>query len=52
LTNDPTHWRERAAQMRTLADMSKDEETKNLMLKLASDYDKLADRADALRVKK
>jgi hypothetical protein len=44
-TNDPKHWRERAAQMRALALTMKDPETVILMNDLAADYEKLADRA-------
>jgi hypothetical protein len=44
-TNDPNHWRDRAAQMRALALTMKDPETVMLMNDLADDYDRLADRA-------
>jgi len=43
--NDDKHWRERAAQMRALSATMKDHEVQALMLQLADDYDKLADRA-------
>ncbi len=43
--NDPQHWYDRAAQMRTLAETMIDGETQAIMLKLADDYDKLADQA-------
>jgi hypothetical protein len=45
--NDSKHWRDRAAQMRALAETMKDAETVKIMQRLAADYDKLADRADA-----
>lgn len=44
--NDPRHWRDRAAQMRAMSDWMKDAETKATMLKLADDYDKLAERVE------
>jgi hypothetical protein len=43
---DAKHWRDRAAEMRVLSDENKDFEARTLMLKLANDYDKLADRAE------
>jgi hypothetical protein len=44
--NDPSHWRERATKMRTLAAQAKDGETQAIMMRLASDYDKLAGRPE------
>ena len=44
--NDIKHWRDRAAQMRVLSGEMKDFDAQTLMLKLANDYDKLADRAE------
>ena len=44
--NDSKHWRDRAAEMRVLSGEMKDLEARTLMLKLANDYDKLADRAE------
>ena len=44
--NDPRHWRDRAAEMRVLSDQIKDLDAQRMMLKLANDYDKLADRAE------
>ena len=44
--NDVKHWRDRAAEMRVLSAEMKDFEARTLMLKLANDYDKLADRAE------
>jgi hypothetical protein len=43
---NPSHWRERAVQMRALAVGTQDEEAAALMLKLAEDYDKLAGRVE------
>jgi hypothetical protein len=47
--NDPQHWRERAAEMRKLAEDVTDSAAsaaKETMLRIAADYDKLAERAD------
>ena len=44
--NDSKHWRDRAAEMRVLSEHMKDVETQVIMLRLADDYDELADRAD------
>jgi hypothetical protein len=43
--NDFQHWRDRAAAMRALAIISKDAAAREIMVRLAEDYDKLADRA-------
>ena len=44
--NDAKHWRDRAAEMRVLSADIRDFEARTLMLKLADDYDNLADRAE------
>ena len=44
--NDAKHWRDRAAEMRVLSDEFNDPEAQRMMLTLASDYDKIADRAE------
>jgi hypothetical protein len=44
--NDAKHWRDRAAEMRVLSVEMKDFEARTLMLKLANDYENLADRAE------
>jgi hypothetical protein len=43
--NDAKHWRDRAAEMRALADAMSDVEAVATMRWLADDYDLLADRA-------
>jgi hypothetical protein len=43
--NDPKHWRDRATEMRVLAEDMRDADAACLMHDLANDYDKLADRA-------
>jgi hypothetical protein len=44
--NDPKHWSDRAGEMRAFSDAMKSEEATAIMLRLADDYDKLADRAE------
>jgi hypothetical protein len=44
--NDPEHWRQRAAEMRALAEWVKDEQAKQTMLRTAKDYERLAQRAE------
>jgi hypothetical protein len=43
--HDANHWRDRAAQMRVLAEGVTDLEKRQVMNRLADDYDKLAERA-------
>jgi hypothetical protein len=43
--NDPKHWRDRAEQMRTLAEAMKDQISREMVLRIAQDYEKLAQRA-------
>jgi hypothetical protein len=43
--NDPEHWRRRAEESRVLAEQMNDETSKQMMLRIADDYDRLAIRA-------
>jgi hypothetical protein len=44
--NDPKHWRERAEEARVHAEQITDPESKQAMLRIAEDYEKLAKRAE------
>jgi hypothetical protein len=44
--NDPEHWLRRAEEMRTLVKSIKDNTTKQTMLRIAADYERLATRAE------
>ena len=44
--NDPKHWRARAEEARTVADDMTDEKSKQMMLRIAADYEELARRAE------
>jgi hypothetical protein len=44
--NDAKHWQDRAAELRALAEPMAEAGIKASMLKLANDYDKLAERAE------
>jgi hypothetical protein len=43
--NDPAHWRDRAEEARTRADQISDLQCKSAMLRIANDYELLAERA-------
>ena len=45
--NNPKRWHDRAAEMRVLSEMMNGVEARAIMLRLADDYDKMADRAEA-----
>ena len=44
--NDPEHWRNRAEEMRSLAETVTDAIAKQTMLRIAWDYEHLAQRAE------
>jgi hypothetical protein len=44
--NDPNHWHQRAEEIRILANDMKDEISKQMMLRIAQDYERLAARAE------
>jgi hypothetical protein len=46
LADNPDHWRERAAQMRIIAEGIDDARSKKIMLEIADAYDRLAGRAE------
>jgi len=45
--DDPNHWRQRAEEARTLAEQMSDEGSRQTMLRIARDYDGLAESAEA-----
>ena len=47
LVNDPKVWRGRAEEARALAEQMKDTEARNIMWRIAQDYDRLAQCAEA-----
>jgi hypothetical protein len=44
--NDPEHWRDRAREKRALAERLRNELAKQTMLRIANDFDRLAERAE------
>jgi hypothetical protein len=46
IIHDPQHWRDRAVQARTMADLMNDPQSKEMMLGIAKDYERLAERAE------
>jgi hypothetical protein len=52
LFDDPKHWRKRAEQARTLAEQMSEPASKKMMLDIAKDYERLAERAEQRARKK
>jgi hypothetical protein len=46
LLDDPEHWRSRAEEVRAVAEQLSDAEAKRTMLRIATDYDRLAEHAE------
>jgi hypothetical protein len=46
LLDSPEHWRSRAEEARSIADHLSDPESKRTMLRIAADYERLADHAE------
>ncbi len=46
LLNNPKHWRDRAEETLTLADQTYGEESKNRLLRIAREYEAIAERAE------
>jgi hypothetical protein len=44
--NDPEHWRRRAEEARSIAEQMSDSPSKDAMLRIAKDYERLAERAE------
>jgi hypothetical protein len=44
--NDPEHWRDRAREKRALSERLRNEQAKQTMLRIANDYERLAQRAE------
>jgi hypothetical protein len=45
--NDPKHWRQQADEARVIARQLPNPESKAVMMRIAADYDRLAERARA-----
>lgn len=45
ILNDPKHWHQRAEEARCLAEQMNDSESRRMMLRIAADYERLAEHA-------
>ena len=45
--SDPAYWRDRAKELRALADRLTEADAREMILKCAHDYDRLAERAES-----
>jgi hypothetical protein len=45
ILDDPKHWLERADEARSIADQISDPDSKRMMLRIAEDYERLANHA-------
>ena len=45
ILDDPKHWLERADEARSIADQISDPDSKQMMLRIAEDYERLANHA-------
>jgi len=46
LLDNPEYWRARAEETRVVAESMQDEESREMMLRIASDYEHMAERAE------
>jgi hypothetical protein len=46
VANDPEHWRQRAEEARAITELMTDMPSREAMLRIAADYDRLAKRAE------
>jgi thymidylate kinase len=46
LINDPEHWRDRAREKRALAERLRNEQAKQTVLRVANEYERLAERTE------
>ena len=46
LLHDPDHWRQRAEELRVIAETTTDAQAKATLLRIVADYERLAERAE------